>query len=642
MTIEELTLNGFIKEIKDVSYGPHSRKFCFVLGAGASKSSGIKSGQDLVEIWDKELEERNSQEHEKWKTERGINENNKASFYSEFYERRFKRQPADGYNYLEKLMGNAKPSIGYVMLAHLLTTTQHKVVITTNFDHLTEDAVNYYTEEIPLIIGHESLAHYVSHEINRPTIIKIHRDLLLDPKSKSEELKKLHDNWEKALETIFLQYHPIFIGYAGNDNSLMDFLIKNADKFEIGKWAFPYWLSYKTETISEKVVEFLEKSNGYLIKHDGFDDVLYLLGAEFDYKLPEKEKFLKDAEERFTELSDYVDEFTERIKAEKNIEQDEREIVVKLNAPESVEIEQAIQKITGQSELQRMFRESVFLRNDGDYDTALALGYELIEKEPKNARYHNSLGDTLYYLRRYDEALLEKRIAVELEPNNAQYHDSVGDTLYRLERYQEALEEYQKVLELEPEMAFHHFDIGRTLQELGRNEEALNAIRKAIEIDGEYALFYSELSSVLQEEGKYQEALDASKKAIELAPDYAWYYCELGAILQELEQYQDALSAYQKAIELDPNDAWYYFEIAEILNELGQFEEALSTNTEAIEKENDNAWYYYQRGLIFGNLKRYGDSIMALEKAVEMEPNEEIFKETVDSMRQIKMENGER
>ena len=470
MTIEELTLNGFIKELKDVSFGPHPRKFCFVLGAGASKSSGIKSGQDLVGIWDKELEERNPKEHEKWKTGKGITENNKASFYSEFYERRFKRQPVDGYNYLEKLMGNAKPSIGYVMLAHLLTTTQHKVVITTNFDHLTEDAVNYYTEEIPLIIGHESLAHYISHEINRPTIIKIHRDLLLDPKSKSEELKKLHDNWEKALETIFLQYHPIFIGYAGNDNSLMDFLIKNADKFEIGKWAFPYWLSYKTETISEKVVEFLEKSNGYLIKHDGFDDVLYLLGAEFDYKLPEKEKFLKDAEERFTELSDYVDEFTERIKAEKNIEQDEREIVVKLNAPESVEIEQAIQKITGQSELQRMFRESVFLRDDGDYDTALALGYKLIEKEPKNARYHNSLGDTLYYLRRYDEALLEKRIAVELEPDNAQYHDSVGDTLYRLERYQEALEEYQKVLELEPEMAFHYFDIGRTLRELGRNE----------------------------------------------------------------------------------------------------------------------------------------------------------------------------
>ena len=51
MSYEEITLSGFMKEMKEVSSGPHSRKFCFVLGAGASKESGIKSGQELVDIW---------------------------------------------------------------------------------------------------------------------------------------------------------------------------------------------------------------------------------------------------------------------------------------------------------------------------------------------------------------------------------------------------------------------------------------------------------------------------------------------------------------------------------------------------------------------------------------------------------------
>ena len=46
MSIEKLTLKGFVDEVKDVSEGPHSRRFCFVLGAGASKTSGIKSGQE--------------------------------------------------------------------------------------------------------------------------------------------------------------------------------------------------------------------------------------------------------------------------------------------------------------------------------------------------------------------------------------------------------------------------------------------------------------------------------------------------------------------------------------------------------------------------------------------------------------------
>ena len=59
MSYEELSLSGFLKEMKEASSGFHPRKFCFVLGAGASKSSGIKSGQELVNIWDKELLERN-------------------------------------------------------------------------------------------------------------------------------------------------------------------------------------------------------------------------------------------------------------------------------------------------------------------------------------------------------------------------------------------------------------------------------------------------------------------------------------------------------------------------------------------------------------------------------------------------------
>ena len=63
MSYEELSLTGFINEMKDVSVGPHARKFCFVLGAGASITSGIKSGQELVNIWDKELLERNRDSH---------------------------------------------------------------------------------------------------------------------------------------------------------------------------------------------------------------------------------------------------------------------------------------------------------------------------------------------------------------------------------------------------------------------------------------------------------------------------------------------------------------------------------------------------------------------------------------------------
>ena len=374
MSYEELSLKGFMYEMKEVSCGPHPRKFCFVLGAGASLSSGIKSGQELVTIWDTELQIRNEKSHKKWKEDLNITEENKYSFYSKFYERRFLRQPIDGYNYLEKLMEHARPSIGYVMLSYLLTETRHNVVVTTNFDHLTEDAVNYYEQKIPLVIGHESLAHYVSKQISRPTIIKIHRDLLLDPKNRTDELEVLHDNWKRALGEVFSEYHPVFIGYAGNDNSLMNFLIENTEKFKKNEWLFPYWMIYKKDNAYDKVLSFLENAEGYLIKHNGFDEVMCFMGEAFDYKLPSKEAFLNDAEERFQMLSNSIDRFTEVLFGGKEFEQGEHVE----DKTEEGEISHVVEKITNQADQQRLYREAVVLHNNGNYKEAWDIEKQLV------------------------------------------------------------------------------------------------------------------------------------------------------------------------------------------------------------------------------------------------------------------------
>ena len=459
MSYEELSLKGFMYEMKEVSCGPHPRKFCFVLGAGASLSSGIKSGQELVTIWDTELQIRNEKSHKKWKEDLNITEENKYSFYSKFYERRFLRQPIDGYNYLEKLMEHARPSIGYVMLSYLLTETRHNVVVTTNFDHLTEDAVNYYEQKIPLVIGHESLAHYVSKQISRPTIIKIHRDLLLDPKNRTDELEVLHDNWKRALGEVFSEYHPVFIGYAGNDNSLMNFLIENTEKFKKNEWLFPYWMIYKKDNAYDKVLSFLENAEGYLIKHNGFDEVMCFMGEAFDYKLPSKEAFLNDAEERFQMLSNSIDRFTEVLFGGKEFEQGEHVE----DKTEEGEISHVVEKITNQADQQRLYREAVVLHNNGNYKEAWEIEKQLVNLNGKNSRYYYIMGVTLHEMGEYEEAEKEIRKAIELEPENARYHDSLGVTLDEMGKYEEAEKETRKAIELEPENASYHNSLRITL-----------------------------------------------------------------------------------------------------------------------------------------------------------------------------------
>lgn len=193
--------------------------------------------------------------------------------YSDYYEKQFSSNPVDGYNFLEKKMKEASPSGGYACLAFLLTQTPHKVVVTTNFDRLTEDAVTLYAHEFSLVVGHVAMAHYITSDVARPTVVKIHHDLLLDPKSKNADLQQLDERWQKALSEIFSKYHPIFIGFAGNDPDVMDYLIDNADKFQKGnEWKRPYWTVYGTENPKGKVKDFLNKSGAFLIHNNGFDD----------------------------------------------------------------------------------------------------------------------------------------------------------------------------------------------------------------------------------------------------------------------------------------------------------------------------------------------------------------------------------
>lgn len=550
MCYEQLSLASFIKEMKEVTDGPHPRKFCFVLGAGASRTSGIKSGQELVKIWDKELQERNEIEYCTWRNALGITDDNMSSFYSQYYEKRFQRCRTDGYNYIEKIMDSAKPSAGYVMLAHLLTKTPHNVIITTNFDHLTEDAVNYYAQSTPLVIGHEALAHYVSGQPVRPTIIKIHRDLLFDPKSRSEDLEKLPDSWKNALELVFSNYHPVFIGYAGNDKSLMDFLVENSDKFAEDEWKFPYWMLYKTDKVEGKVKKFLEKSNGFYVLHGGFDEVMIQLGAAFEYMIPSEESFLGDARKRYKALADAIDALSDGSKSANIVGTS----TMFLHTPEDREeteektnVDQAIRKIIGQSDMHRMYREAVDLVGENKNDQALEILEQLVKIDPDNPRYQNSYGDVLRKLERYEEALSAYRKSIELEPENDIYYLDLGFVLMLMGENEPAMAEFQKAIEIAPEEEIYHFFAAVVLERMDKKEEALSEYQKAVEINPRSATNHYHLASTLHKVQRNDEALVSIRKAISINSDDPRYYQIMSSILHKLGRLDEAKAAEEAA-----------------------------------------------------------------------------------------------
>lgn len=178
--------------------------------------------------------------------------------YFTLFDLRFAGQTSAAYNALERAMDGKQPGFGYYPLSMLLTKTENKLVITTNFDTLTEDAIFIYTHKHPLVVGHESLAGFMGNNVRRPVIAKVHRDLFFSPMNRNMDMQALADGWEKPLENALQKYIPIVIGYAGGDRTLMTLL----RKLKLKKI---YWC-YVGQKPNDDIAGLVEKNRGNLVK----------------------------------------------------------------------------------------------------------------------------------------------------------------------------------------------------------------------------------------------------------------------------------------------------------------------------------------------------------------------------------------
>ena len=282
-----ITLRQFLRHFEE----QRNRKFCFILGAGASKSSGIPTGAELASQWLKEIEEDlNKDQFEAWLKEEGIDRNDSASFYPQIFAKRFEVDHQGGYDFFEKIMEKAEPSCGYSFLAEILAQGKHDIVITTNFDSLTEDALFIYTAKKPLVIGHSNLAGFINIQLQRPQVIKVHHDLFFSPQNTESETGYIDEKLERGLQDIFKSYIPIVIGYGGNDGGFMDVLKRVLDPVR-----GIYWCFTGTEHPKGKIEELVIDKQGCFIPITDFDELMVLLSEKIGIGLlPERIKEIAD------------------------------------------------------------------------------------------------------------------------------------------------------------------------------------------------------------------------------------------------------------------------------------------------------------------------------------------------------------
>ena len=460
----------------------NGERFCFILGSGASVESGIPMGGTLEYRWmacmlgDQEdldgtkkystkdidelrklaghLEQEGKLKHPMQEMKTAYQEAKEkgqkaldSKFYFDLYTLRFYPQYQNGYAYMERLMEQAHPSFGYHALARLLSDGPKgcNLIITTNFDSLVEKALAIYTDTLPLVINHEALSNYIKANTRRPIVAKVHRGLFFDPLNSPEETAQLKGDWKKILNQVFWSYTPVVIGYGGGDNSLMDYLVNDAELAHGIYWA------YRGELPDKRIQKLVKANDGCLVEIAGFDTLMLFLGNEFypEQTTPQAMEALLEQQ-----TSDRVKEY---------VKQYEKLMRDADNPKEISDMAKAVKDAAQQSQL-RVIAE---VRSKPESE--------------RTARDYWFLGMSEEFFDNWEQAVHYYRRAIALKPDDDFYWYWLGQTLVKRRQYEEAADAFTKAIELNKD-SFNYFERGQSFQDLGKHPEAVNDFTAALEI----------------------------------------------------------------------------------------------------------------------------------------------------------------
>ncbi|BAY19630.1 tetratricopeptide TPR_2 [Anabaenopsis circularis NIES-21] len=240
-----------------------------------------------------------------------------------------------------------------------------------------------------------------------------------------------------------------------------------------------------------------------------------------------------------------------------------------------------------------------------------------------SSRLFSNIGNLLYELKEYKEALANYDKAIEIKDDLLEAWSNRGNVLDDLELYEEALASVDKAIALQNDYPQVWLNRGVMLGNLERYEEALASFDKAIALQNDYLKAWLNRGVMLGNLERYEEALASCDKAIEIQNDYleALYY--RASLLLSLKRYDEALSSLNKALNITPNEPGFLSDRSLNLSFLGLYDEALANIKEAIKLLPEKPVLWTNQGIILARAGRYQEAMASCEKALQLKPDDE-------------------
>jgi Tfp pilus assembly protein PilF len=648
-SLRRISAHEFVKRLKlaepldDKDKLHDDKRYAFFLGAGCSFSSGIPVAGCLVrdESAESDWLRRYRDLHDPLVKDEALDQwartnlrtwskDSPASSYGELIESLF-LTPGERQREIERLCDGKIPNFGYTVLSSLMSRTggHFSVVLTTNFDDLLVESFFRFQEKRLMVINHDSLASFIRPTNTRPLLVKLHGDHRLSPRNTGAETDSLHELVGDRVATVLHDRGLVFIGYGGNDESILRMLEDLPDE------ALPfgvYWVS----SIEPRGLfrRWLEMRDAVWVAHQGFDELMALIKADFNLEEPSDthtKKFIQQYQQTQKEM-------TEKLNATGDSNTESNETAALFITFSAIQLRE-----TDPDSAEKLFKNAIaiapnnpfvlsnyatFLAQLGrDSETAEASFVLAIDMAPKNA---SVMGNYALFLndvrKKHDEAEKYFRRAIEADPKNANILGNFAGFLNAVRKNPDETEEYfRRAIETNLKHANNLGNFAVFLSDVRKDpDEAEKYYRLAIEADpkhvnnlGNFAVFLNDVRKNPDEAEKYYHlAIEADPKQANILGNYAVFLSDVRKNPDEAEKY------YRFAIEADPKHVNNLCNYAVFLNRVQKNpDEAEKYHRLAIEADPKSANVLGKFAIFLSDIRRNPDEAEKYHRlAIEADP----------------------
>lgn len=274
-----------------------------------------------------------------------------------------------------------------------------------------------------------------------------------------------------------------------------------------------------------------------------------------------------------------------------------------------------------------------YLTFKGDYAESAKLGFDVVEKLPKDREGIVYLAYDLYYLGRYDDALALANKYESVLPNDKDLPLIAGNVYVHNGDLHNALKNFTLALEHDPKMATGYVNRGFVWNDLREPEKAAKDFRAALQLQNDYGeahlgLAYADLQ--LRHPKAALTQLDAAQKL--LGKSHSYHLARAEAFRQE-QDFPHADNEYRVALAETPNDLPTLMAYADVLYHMRRYEQATGALNTALKLSPSDPAIYALRAQVHAKEGQQQETLQDIELAERYGGNRvEILTATGDAL----------